>query len=502
MKNNLTFLLCFITLILKAQTSELLGLDLDGQLIYVSDAKGNKIPDYSYAGYHHSEQVIPVILVRKTLNALKGDNLNHIQNAIDELESLGVDNKGFRGALLLKSGVYHVEGILKIKKSGIVIRGEGKSTTLIATQSTKSNFIVFEGTSNPEKIKSTKKKITDTYVHLGAQSVTVENNHNFKKGDDIMIERKPNHAWIKMLEMHNLSKTDSNDRNWTPEKYTVTYRRKVINIEGNKILFDAPIVDIIDSKYADGYIYKYAWNGKIEEVGIEDIQLNSFFASETDEHHAWNAVTFKNVENSWATKVYANYFTYSCINIERSSMKITVDSCEMRNPKGNVSGGRMYSFNVVGEQNLVKNCIAENGRHDYVTASVVAGPNVFLRCKALNAQSITGPHHRWSTGLLFDNIDVEGDNIGVENRRNSGSGHGWSGSACMFWNCNAEEIIIQDPPGDHTNWAVGCNGKHTNKGCCWQIQPYGHVESKNVYVKPASLFEKQLRDRLGKSFHN
>lgn len=496
MKNKFTLLVCFISLMLKAQTSELLGLDINGKLTYVEDEKGNRIPDYSYVGYHHSEKAIPNVPVRKTISPTAGDNLNHIQNAIDELEALPSDSDGFRGALLLKAGVYKVNGILKIKKSGIVIRGEGKSTILIATQKVQSNFIVFEGVANPEKIKSSRKKITDSYVPVGVQSVIVEKSHNFKEGDAVMIERKPNQAWIKMLGMDNLSQTDPDDKNWTPEKYTVTYRRKVLKVIESKIIFDAPIVDLIDSTYAEGFIYKYSWNGKIEEVGIENIQLDSYYASEEDENHAWNAVSFKNVENGWATKVYANYFTYSCINIERSSMKITVDTCEMRNHKGVVWGGRMYSFNILGEQNLIKNCIGEKGRHDYVTGAVVAGPNVFFKSKSIKAQSISGPHHRWASGLLFDNIEIEGNNLGVENRRNSGSGHGWAGTTCMFWNCTAEEILIQDPPGDHTNWAIGCVGKHVNKGCCGPIEPYGYIESKNTNVKPESLFEKQLNERL------
>ena len=480
--NRITILLCLMSTMLNAQSSKILDIASNGELTYIEDIRGNIIPDYSYAGYHHSEKGIPNMPIRKTISPIEGDNLNHIQNAINELESLNPDSNGFRGALLLKAGVYKVDGSLKIKKSGIVIRGEGKSTMLLATQIKKSNFIVFEGESNPEKIESTRRNIINSYVPLGAQSVTVENNHDFKKGDAIMIERKPNKAWIKMLGMDNLNQTDSNDRNWSPEKYTVSYRRKVLKVIGGKIFFEAPIVDIIDATYAEGFIYKYTWSGKIEEVGIESIQLDSYYAFEEDENHAWNAVSFKNVENGWATKVYANYFTYSCINIERSSMKITVDACEMRNHKGKVSGGRMYSFNILGEQNLVKNCIGEKGRHDYVTGAVVAGPNVFLRCKSLDAQSISGPHHRWSSGLLFDNIEIYGNNIGVENRRNSGSGHGWAGTTCMFWNCTAEEILIQDPPGDHVNWAVGCIGKHVNKGCCGPVEPYGYIVSKNKKV--------------------
>lgn len=495
-RGSIALLIFLMSFILKAQTLKLLSLNDKGKLTYVNDSKGNRIPDYSYVGYHHSEKTPPKIEIKKTIKPVRGDNLKHIQKAIDALGALKPNSKGHRGALLLKAGVYPVNGTLKINKSGIIIRGEGKSTILIANKKNKSNFIVFEGASSPVIKSATTKKIKDPYVPIGAQSVIVENDHNFKPGDNIMIEKKPNQQWIDLLGMDDLTTTDSKDRNWTVEEYTMTYRRKIKKVIDNKIIFDAPIVDIIDSTYAEGSISKYSWRGKIEEVGIENIQLNSYYASKEDENHAWNAVSFKNVENGWATKVYANYFTYSCINIERSSMKITVDACEMRNHKGRVWGGRMYSFNIAGEQNLIKNCISDKGRHAFVTGARVAGPNVFLNSKALHALSISGPHHRWSTGVLFDTIEVKGDNIGVENRRNSGSGHGWAGTSIMFWNCIAKEILIQDPPGDHTNWALGCTGKHINVGCCGPVEPYGYIYSKNKEIKPKSLFKKQLKDRL------
>lgn len=496
MIKKITLFIFLISLTIHAQTSDLLGYDTEGKLTYVADANGNIIPDFSYAGYHHSEKEIPIVPLKLTISPVNGDNLNHIQNAIEQLEALRPDVNGFRGALLLKSGIYRVNGTLKITKSGIVLRGEGKSTQLIATRKAKSNFIEFRGDSEPEKIISTKKKLLNSYVPVGTHTVNVDEDHSFSIGDNIMIERKPNQAWIEMLGMDNLNSTDSEDKDWTPSKYTVTYRRVITDVKGGEITFDAPIVDLIKPTYAKGFVYKYTWQGKIEEVGIENIQLDSYYASETDEDHAWNAVSFNNVENGWAKKVYANYFTYSCVNIGRSSMKITVDQCEMRNHKGLIKGGRMYSFNINGEQNLVKNCITEGGRHDYVTASVTAGPNVFLKCTALNAHSVTGPHHRWSSGLLFDNVNIEGDDIAVENRRNSGSGHGWTGTTCMFWNCSADKIIIQDPPGDHTNWAIGCTGEFSNKGCCGPKQPYAYIEFKNSPLQPFSLFEKQLSDRL------
>lgn len=50
---------------------------------------------------------------------------------------------------------------------------------------------------------------------------------------------------------------------------------------------------------------------------------------------------------------------------------------------------------------------------------------------AINTLNDDGPHHRWSTGLLFDNIKT--GLINVQNRADSGSGHGWTGAQVMLW---------------------------------------------------------------------
>jgi hypothetical protein len=56
-----------------------------------------------------------------------------------------------------------------------------------------------------------------------------------------------------------------------------------------------------------------------------------------------------------------------------------------------------------------------------------------------------GPHHRWATGLLFDNIQTE--QLHVQNRKDYGSGHGWSGAQVLFWNPEVPSLISDAPTG-------------------------------------------------------
>ncbi len=70
-----------------------------------------------------------------------------IQAAIDRVSALTPDANGFRGAVLLKKGVYLVEGSLYIRASGVVLRGEGNGvdgTVLNATQKSQHTLIILQ----------------------------------------------------------------------------------------------------------------------------------------------------------------------------------------------------------------------------------------------------------------------------------------------------------------------------------------------------------------------
>src|SRR5215218_3453865 len=81
-----------------------------GKIIYTPDALGNRIPDFSYCGYMASNESIPDVSVKIVVPPSKGDATNRIQSAIDYVSSLSADQNGFRGAVLLKKGVYTISG--------------------------------------------------------------------------------------------------------------------------------------------------------------------------------------------------------------------------------------------------------------------------------------------------------------------------------------------------------------------------------------------------------
>ncbi|MCC5925891.1 MAG: BNR repeat-containing protein [Bacteroidetes bacterium] len=109
----------------------------DGRMRYTPDFRGNRLPDFSLVGYRNGMDLpeVPVMMVVESRSALyeagnvtspHGDDTERIQAAIDAVSSLPLDENGFRGAVLLKSGIYEIAGTLHIRASGVVLRGEGQ----------------------------------------------------------------------------------------------------------------------------------------------------------------------------------------------------------------------------------------------------------------------------------------------------------------------------------------------------------------------------------------
>jgi hypothetical protein len=413
-----------------------------------------------------------------------------------------IDASGYRGTILFTAGTYNISNTITISASGIVLRGvgfNGSGTNFIATKTAQHTLINFLGTSGTSYISSssTRKAITDSYVAIGKKQITVASGHTFARGDKVFVHRIPNDSWISLLGMNLLSNIDPLAVNWTASAYDMDSERKIENINGNVITLDSPIMDVIDPVYSTAELVKFTDN-RINNCGIENMRISSTYASSTDENHGWEAVAFDKIFNAWAKNLEVYYFGYSAVHINSDASFITVDACKMYDPKSIIDGGRRYSFNVDGQRCLVQNCITRNGRHDYVNGSRTCGPNVFYNSSATLQQSDIGPHHRWSTGILFDNLTGNGS-MNVQNRLVMGSGHGWSGGQIMFWNCTANRMVIQDPPGDAINWAIGCICPDVTGVGDATTEPIGIIQSLGTrIIAIPSLYLAQLNDRLAR----
>ncbi len=484
-----TLLLCFVAVSADCQhgwTSKYLRTD-KGKLLYIPDSLGNTIPDFSRVGYKEGKNALPQVKIVKTIKP-SANSQQTLQSAIDKVAAMPLNKNGFRGAIFLKKGIYKIPGTIKITASGIVLRGEGEQTVLVATGKGQRSLISVSGSGKRTEIKGSRQKITQNYVPLGARSFTVGNAATLKKGDSIIVFRPGTQQWISELKMDQIDKRDSTTRQWTPREYDLHFERVITRIEGNTIFIDNPVVMAMEEKYGGGEIYKYNFNGRISNIGIESLRCESEYNSDTDEDHGWDAIHFNRVQDAWVKDVTAIYFGYSCVNLGNESRNVTVTDCRSLDAKSKITGGRRYSFNNDGQMNLVMHCMTTEGRHDYVTGMQVRGPNVFYNCRADKTHADIGPHHRWAMGTLYDNITSDGE-INAQDRGNWGTGHGWSGVNQVFWNCTASKAAIQDPWVSGINYVFGMKAKpyagrlQGRTATTWQEKTTG---------MPASLYVVQL----------
>ena len=476
--------------------SKYVKIDKAGKLEYVPDEQGNIIPDFSRVGYYGGDKSIPDVAVVKTVSPdANGNDEKTIQAAIDEVSKRSPDKNGFRGTVLLKKGVYKIPGTIRIETSGIVLRGEGDSkegTTLISTSKQRISVVAVTGGGNIKEMANSREKITDAYVPVGTFSFNVSSAQKFKQGDKIIVYRPGTDNWIKDLKMDQLQDRGGT-RQWKGAEYNLEFERVITKIEGNKIFIDNPIVMAMETKYGGGEIYKYNFDGRISQVGVEHINFESEYESDTAQNHAENAISFNKIENGWIRNVTAKYFGYACANLGHDAKNISVLNSNCFEHKSIITGGRRYSFNNDGQLNLFMNCNSSDGRHDYVTGARVCGPNVFVHCTAIRTHADIGPHHRWSAGTLYDNIVTDGD-INVQDRGNWGSGHGWAGVTQIIWNCTVRKAAVQNPWVSGKNYCIGLKGAKYNGRL--EGRPDGEWEGQNQEgLQPQSLYEAQLKAR-------
>jgi hypothetical protein len=487
--------------------SQLVSPGPDGRLRYESyTARGDRIPDFSHCGYAGGDRPIPDVPVRETLEPGPAgtDDSPRIQAALDRVAALPVDTNGLRGAVLLKRGAYTCHATLRIRAGGIVLRGEGDAadgTVITAAMRKAGPLVEIGGAAGPKETSDNLREITDDYVPVGARSFTVADAMGFKVGETIFVVRRGNAAWITEIGMDRITPRASDPkstRQWQP--FDLKFDRVITAIDGQRITVDAPIACAIDRQWGGGAVVGYADPGRIAHCGVESLRAVSVYdAAKTavyqqrpgpvDEDHADYLVRFGNVKNAWARGLTTVHFAHGPAYMDDASKWITVDNCRSLAPVSIITGGRRYPYCILGQLVLVQRCFSEEARHAFVFGARVPGPNVFCNCRSEKDYATSEPHHRWSVGGLYDNVESR---LAIQDRQWMGSGHGWSGANYVVWNSQGE-LVCQQPPTAQ-NFAIGFTGKKIPGAF---ERPDGWWESIGVRVDPGSLFLAQRKDRLG-----
>ncbi|HEY0136022.1 MAG TPA: hypothetical protein VGB85_18175, partial [Nannocystis sp.] len=485
----------------------------DDALGYVADAEGNRIPDFSYAGYHRGEAPIPDVPTVTKIGPIADDNTKHIQDAIDMVGKMPLGPDGLRGAVELEPGTYTILGTILLRHSGVVLRGAGDgddpatSTILRAVGDVphqRDVVVVGSGSNNkwvPE-IADTKTDIVSERVEVGERQLEVADPDNFQVGDHVVIFHPCTAKWLAAID----GGGTGTDADWSPSSLPIVFKRQIMAINGATLTIDAPVYNHLDRSLSQSYMYKLDRKNILTELGVEDLRIDIQTKGGTDENHAWNAVAMRGLEDGWVRRFTALHFGHSAV-IVQTGTQITVADSRGIDPVAQITGERMYNFDVSnGQQVLFTGCHASKGRHHFVSNGTTwTSGVVFHRSTSTGAYAMSEGHRQWSTGMLYDNIiesDLNKDGmtaLALYNHGDYGTSHGWGNAHSVAWNYDVStgRGLIQRPPTAQ-NYAIGGAGTFAGtKPPAPFDHPEGHIEGiGKPGLVPESLYERQLAERL------
>ena len=532
--------------------------------VLVEDLDHDIIPDFSRVGYKYGDEDFPDYPnVIRVASPTGGDDTKLIQNAIDSAPASSV--------ILLSKGVYKVSGIVFIDRNSIILRGCPEGTTILSTTKYKQPVINLGKTvgnrevtySSPETVEYAhgapaeiviatvtapsaeyyiSSNIKEDYVPSGRLYVEVSEPDLFNIGDRVAVYRPGTSEWIHDIKMDQIPNHDGKQVQWKPSDYSINWERIITNIVGDRIYLDNPIVMSLDKKYGGGSLRRMN-RPKVFFSGVENLTLDCEFDDTIngapyynlcDESHAWWGVRIRCAEHCWVKSVTTRHIGFSCVELGAGSKNVTVDDCHSLSPVSKVDGSRRYAFLFSGGTAcLFSNCTCEADRHQFVTGTRNQGPDVFYNCTATSSYFEAGPHQRWATGVLYDNVTVDGD-LEVIDGEWCGSGHGWRGANFVLWNCKAARLAVQSPWVSAKNYCVGGIGEKIHSSRGYQtfsnerydgewfpersigstggsvfLLPYEGNDApdwfpsfqESSFTNPESLYKSQLEDRHARGIH-
>ena len=364
----------------------------NGKLEYKTTPKGDRIMDFSYAGYMGGGVAIPALTVKKEMAPSGGDDTAAIQAAIGEVAALPLVN-GFRGAVLLKPGTFHCSKEITITQDGAVLRGSGsgKDGTLIEMTGEPHTAFIIEGAevSFPKETPANTFPITDAYAPAGTLTLSVKDAKGLAAGDAIRIRWARTAKWIHFMGMDDLVRKrkgqPDSPQTWMKEGTEITIHRSIRSIEGNRLTLDVPLTDAIDAQFLDkepAVVIKTPAVKRLSQCGIEALQIVS-------PPHKGTLIAGKNIsvalkgdtEDCWVKDIVMRE-TLNNVQVWGGCRRITItEAHSYHNSTVEKGAGYPADISIRGSQVLVDRCSSHGLGGFYVaTLNQAAMLNVVLNC--------------------------------------------------------------------------------------------------------------------------
>jgi hypothetical protein len=511
------------------------------------DNQGRFLHDFSYAGYHNGEKEIPYItanIVDVTLPPYNADNTGVadvttiIQQALDDVGSAG------GGIVYLPTGTFRIKTPsgsdygLHIKYDSTILRGAGPDSTFLFHDETymrKKDIIHVR--SEWSDWFSPNGTTTDITVDLTnpTRIIPVTSVSGFNVGDNIIISSSPTDEWIEEHKMTGI---------WTASAiHGVAFMRQIDSIDAvrNLLIIDVPTRYFLKTRDNSRV---YHANKHISECGIENLSIGNRENPKTgwDEESystngtgAWDVhfsqvIQFKYSQNCWVRNVHTYkpavnsddvHILSNCL-ILSYCRNITIDSCFFQKPQYEGGGGNGYMYTLSSNDCLIKNSIANHGRHNYDFKYPYSNGNVIHNCLAENSKYSSDFHMYLSMANLFDVCESNGDYFESSFRPYGGDAiHGYTSTQSVFYNLkgtayNPDRDYLIESRQFGWGYIIGTSGPAyevfinpvagTSDGYSFDTSPRDFTEGigDGDNLRPWSLYQDQLYRRLKDSsvIHN
>lgn len=486
-----------------------------------TDPDGWFLHDFSYAGYGASESPVPVVagpvFTPEGVDMTGGaDATAALQAALDAAAAAG------GGVVELGEGELRVDGLLSVTASGVVLRGAGPEATRLrftrATDMSYRSHLSFAGSlQEGADLPLAEEGGTRERVLLLADA------GELAPGDEVHV------GWIitdEFIEEHGMSGTwVSFNGQWRP-----FFRRTVVAVDRSvspaRVELDVPLR--YPALLRDGASVRRV-EGYLREVGVEDLAVTNVMTWD----EAWAAsqvhvIELAGVRDGWIRNVHSyapadppdtegDHLASGGLLI-RDSRRVTVTDTVLEEAQNRGSGGNGYLFEVrTSNEILTVDSVARAGRHNFIQNwDFGTSGCVWLRTTSEDSRALLGDwdpvglpaysefHHSLALANLVDE-SVATDGWQGVNRHDESSGAGHVLTESVFWNVSGGGYLrsLQYGRGyvvapndmelhvDPEEWSWDDAGEGT--------EPADWVEGLDETrpIEPASLFEDQLRRRLG-----
>ncbi|MFB9057819.1 DUF4955 domain-containing protein [Mariniflexile ostreae] len=465
------------------------------------------LPDFSYVGYKYSEVGIPDLEYKvfdvTNFGAIPND-LKSDKSAIKK--AIAAASKHGEGIIYFPKGKYYINtledslDIIEIKSSKIIFRGEDKENTILFFEKDLPPTDPNKLWSCPSAIKveaSGKDEFLTKIVSNTKRetfSIQVEDASKIKKGDWIIIKVLNNSEDLIKYDLQPLVP----ESEWTSilnKGVKVNERHQVSSVDGNTVMLVEPIHYDIDAKHN----WEVTTFTNIDHVGFENLTFEGNWLKKFEHHRSaqddggWSILTISKAVNSWI-KDCSFKNVNRCVNFSESAactaLNITIE--------GNLGHTAIDAQGSTGILMAKINDIA--GMHHSVGVAGGSTSNTVIWRSKYASHTSFESHASQPRSTLFDNVEGGFFQGRAGGARFNLPNHG---RYLVLWNfkeIDEPEKNFRFVATDSWYWRivppiiVGFHGA----GTTFKEDEVQIIESLGKPVKPESLFEEQLKLRLGR----